>query len=541
MYVTAIRRLLEMYPAGASCEQILYHLRASGARATATDILQNLNMLSGNGEVGIVAEGRWLLIKFSSAAKVVTPGSSQSISGKPEPQPKVLRAIAGQVLDRPPSDMAVSGLDPALNDEGSWSLDQHWRPLLHYYAATQRADPRGKATQFPDRHGESWQLFSVRGRWWKDAHLRFAIDDLPGALREALSRRNEAICALGYPVSLFDSVDGATMLPALLISASWRLEDHYLFVELADMRPIVNPDWLKQVVAKSAWKADALLEALFPIGEEADLDAVASRMRNALAKLGGGSLLPARLADELALGSDGLGNSAAIFLPSDARFTQGTAADLGAIADWSEEDYRRSALHHLFSASAGDSPSINFGTPVPLLQLRDMTDAQFCAARVALDGPLTLIQGPPGTGKSEVIVSLLASIFMASDSVLFASRNHQALDEVEERLSKLVGDNPVLTRGRDAEGDRDTNFLAALKELSVSEPIGNLKKPTIDELVALAMVEASNRSLQKKRADLEIELARAIERALALDGGSYFAIRQALDFARISPRNGPRL
>ena len=46
MYDASIRRLLEMYPAGASCDQLLYHLRTSGTRATAADILQSLNALS---------------------------------------------------------------------------------------------------------------------------------------------------------------------------------------------------------------------------------------------------------------------------------------------------------------------------------------------------------------------------------------------------------------------------------------------------------------------------------------------------------------
>ena len=110
---------------------------------------------------------------------------------------------------------------------------------------------------------------------------------------------------------------------------------------------------------------DALLEALFPVGEEADLDSVTSRMRYALAKLAGGVLAPGKLADELTLGHDGLRNCAAIFLPSDARFTQGTAADLDAMADWTDDEYRSSALHHLFSAGPRDSP------PAPARRHRD--------------------------------------------------------------------------------------------------------------------------------------------------------------------------
>ncbi len=72
------------------------------------------------------------------------------------------------------------------------------------------------------------------------------------------------------------------------------------------------------------------------------------------------------------------------------------------------------------------------------------------AAETAMNGPVTLIQGPPGTGKSEVILTLIVSAIYSGRSVLFAARNHQAIDEVENRLADLVPDSPLLVRGRDA-------------------------------------------------------------------------------------------
>ena len=513
MYAAAIRRLLEMYPAGASCDQLLYHLRTSGIRATAADILQSLNLLSGNGEIGVVAKGRWILSKFLN-----TGMSSPRIPKKPEMQPtNVLRAVSGSIQHRPSSESGMSDATAGKNSDLSWPLEQHWRALFRYYAATQRADPRGKVTQFPDRHGEAWQLFLVHGCWWKDAILRFPMNDLPEPLRETLSRRKESACAVGYPVSHFESVIGSEMLPALLVNASWKIADHNLIIEISSTEPVINPDWLKKIVAKSAWKADTLTDALFPVGEETDLDAVIFRMRYALAKLGGGHLSPGKLAEELTLGHDGLRNCAAIFLPSDTRFTQSTATDLDTLAGWSEEEYKSSAICKLFSTNESSDELRNLKNSIPLLQLRDMTERQFKAAKTALDSHLTLIQGPPGTGKSDIIVSLLASIFMAGGSVLFASKNHQALDEVEARLLKLVGQNPVLTRGRDADGDRDTNFLAALKELTGVEPRKESQPPTIETLVAAAEAESSNWCLISKRASLEIELAEALDRALALE------------------------
>ena len=86
--------------------------------------------------------------------------------------------------------------------------------------------------------------------------------------------------------------------------------------------------------------------------------------------------------------------------------------------------------------------------------------------RSALEQGLTVIQGPPGSGKSEVIFALLVSAVMAGKSVLFSAKNHQAVDEVEKRLKAVVPDFPILTRARDAEGERDVSFLDALHELA---------------------------------------------------------------------------
>lgn len=520
MYVAALRRLLEMYPAGASSEQLLFHLRTSGTRATATDILQSLNMLSGSGEATIVPSGRWKLAKFLHVdPSQANNNQTQSGHGGAVEAPGTLYAVTGHILSRAPDE--TDALEEALpngvsSQPGALQWDKYWRGLLSYYAATQRADPRGKATQFLDRHGEAWQLFAVRGCWWKGADLRFAMESLPEKFREALTHRKEKTCALGYPLSVFDSKNVVEFVPALLVAATWRITGHDLEIEVGDADPVVNPDWLKKICAASSWTADDLVETSFPIGEDGDLGAVAARLRHALAKIGGGDLSPGNPADRLTLGIDGLRNCAAIFLPSDARFTQGTAVDLDAMSAWSEEEFRRSALNSLFSGTNAVRLPTADQTSVPLIQIREMTDRQFDAAQAALSTPLTVIQGPPGTGKSDVVVSLLLSIFMARKTVLFASKNHQALDEVETRLSKLVGTNPVLTRGRDAEGDRDTNFLAALKELSAGEPRSGTYPPSIDEVVAAAEIEASNRVVRRTRAELEVELATLIERSLAL-------------------------
>ena len=79
-----------------------------------------------------------------------------------------------------------------------------------------------------------------------------------------------------------------------------------------------------------------------------------------------------------------------------------------------------------------------------------MSESQLSAARAALAGPLTVITGPPGTGKSQVIAAIMISAAAAGRSVLFAARQHRALDAVQERLEAATGDRPLLVRANDA-------------------------------------------------------------------------------------------
>ena len=198
-------------------------------------------------------------------------------------------------------------------------------------------------------------------------------------------------------------------------------------MEVTEAEPVINPIWLDLVIGRSRWRKESLVEALVPSDDAGDLADVTNRLRSALATIGSSMLRPAQLAAELTVGAEGLRNTAGFFLPSDDRFTRGAERDLEAMQAWPEGVIRQTALGHLF-APRGDGP------PAPRVPAGPMplTDRQYAVAASALRGPLTVIQGPPGTGKSEVILGLLTSIVLSGGSVLLASKNHQALDEVEK-------------------------------------------------------------------------------------------------------------
>ena len=290
------------------------------------------------------------------------------------------------------------------------------------------------------------------------------MQDIPELFREALVRRQTTTAAIGWPVSVFPSSDGSAFIPGLILPVELSVEAESLHLEVDAADPVVNPDWLHEIRRHAHWTEIDLLERLFPEGEETDLGAVSNRMRYLLATVGGGSLRPGELASELSQNGKGLSNAAGLFLSEELSFTKAAADDLEVMRSWSAEERKQCALDALFSWTAGNqAPSDVHFLPAGADAL---TDSQLNVALSALNGPLTVIQGPPGTGKSQVILALIVSAVLSGRSILFAAKNHQAIDEVERRLAAIVPNAPLLTRARSADGERDASFLDALAEIA---------------------------------------------------------------------------
>ena len=312
MYAAALRRILELYPAGISQEQILWRFKSSGLRANATDILQSFNELSTNGEVTTTPEQRWILTRFMAS---FVRGSAAGISNSEQQDNgdrtrlMAVPAICERIEDQENNDDPFASIGERAN-LGTLKLSNLWKPLLSYYAATQRSDPRGKIRQLEIGHGTSWQMFSTIGDWWAKSKLLFRADSLPETFREALTRRPERTCAVGYPLTVIDSPTGPEFLPALILSGRWELTDQHLIINIEPIDPVINPEWLKVVSRKVRRGAEDLEEAIFPEGESKDLDAVTRRMKNVLARFGGPGLVPARLEGMIGTTDDGLRNAA---------------------------------------------------------------------------------------------------------------------------------------------------------------------------------------------------------------------------------------
>lgn len=517
--------ILDLHPLGLSNDEILWKLRGGLRRVTAIDLLDALRALSFSGEIER-RRGKWVSLRSpappnpgDSGGVVLPVGDASSLSA-------AFARIVPTEGETPPDE------DDAAEEDGT-AVQFGWPNLMRYYEATQRQDPRGTVERFPDEHGTKWLLFTAAGHWWSDARLEIDVGSIPPDFRKALTLGKSAgVAAVGWPMSVRAADAGLAVLPALLLPVRWQLEDEKLAVAPDPLSPVLNPAWAKWARKKLGCTLSELNDALFPtLDEEDELGPLAARLGHLAAKLAGGaSLRPADLAQEIALKPDSLSNVAALFLPDEASFTRGAARDLKALSDWNKA--RRSGTAAAALIDGGQAVP-DYGNDAPALVLaQSASDSQFRASVAALKGPITAIQGPPGTGKSSTIVNLMASAIAGGKSVLFASKNHRALDEVEERLRKVFGELPVLTRGFSQDGSENTNFIDALKMLAES-PLPDHDAALAADVARKALQETARRvrqawEIRMEREELSLRLAELVDR---LEG-----LKEAYSAQGIKPR-----
>ncbi|WP_347343473.1 AAA domain-containing protein [Streptomyces sp. AV19] len=106
------------------------------------------------------------------------------------------------------------------------------------------------------------------------------------------------------------------------------------------------------------------------------------------------------------------------------------------------------------------------GRAVQIVAPLELNEAQESVIRSAMTRRLTVATGPPGTGKSQLIVNAVATARAAGESVLVASTNNKAVDEVWERCEELVPGLVIRTGSRGGERDNIEDELDGLEHLA---------------------------------------------------------------------------
>jgi hypothetical protein len=509
--MSVILRTISAFPRGRRAEELLVLLDADFDPDKRRSIIAELGRLAEQGLVRRALDGRWSAIP-SRTNRAGTPAPPTGRDARAvEVAHSGLIAAPAQFRESP-----TAGPTPDADDAqaGTAALDP--AKLIRYWRAALRADPRGAITQTDDRHGVSWHLVTGRGPMAPTdgglIEIAIALDNLSDEFRKALLRReaNEQTLAVGWPIAVGRKAGVPVVWPVGLLPAEWRRTDDALTVIVEADDIAVNPDWLKGAAQASGW-SEAALRDVFSVnqGEDLRLEDFSARLKEAAAGTVHGPLTGRMLAGGIDLGRPGVFNIAGLFLPTDTTFTSGAVKDLDAIAAWSPETLARTALGAVLGWSQEET------TPsAPALNVGSLNAEQIAAVRNACTAPVSTVTGPPGTGKSQAIVSIAASILAHGGSVLVASKNHQALDAVEDRLGGMAPDAPFVVRTLNPTRQIDVSFKDALEALlkEPPRPTRPLDGALLDALPKLAEARAMALDDDDRRNALHLEIADLLER-----------------------------
>ena len=144
------------------------------------------------------------------------------------------------------------------------------------------------------------------------------------------------------------------------------------------------------------------------------------------------------------------------------------------------------------SPAAATEASANWPLVTPL----PCNEAQHTVIASAMTAALTVATGPPGSGKSQLVANLTATAVAQGCSVLVASTNNAAVNEVWRRCQRLVPGMLIRTGSRSGAVNYVENETKELTALLQSEP------PTTNAATISAELTAATRRLADVRARL---------------------------------------
>ncbi|MBI9060273.1 MAG: AAA family ATPase [Labilibaculum sp.] len=236
------------------------------------------------------------------------------------------------------------------------------------------------------------------------------------------------------------------------------------------------------------------------------------------------------------LTTPGIYNSAALFYTEQSKFTKGLEYELNQLKsiNFGNDD---SSLTPWFSENFPDSSTNNS----ILLEPMPLNDEQRQAVNKSLVEKLTVISGPPGTGKSQVVTSIIVNAVYNKKKVLFASKNHKAVDVVNERVNGLANAPVILKLGNDQTQVALSQHLSNLLTTNVTNIDSNNLNFTIEKHNSLSNKKTNIDSLIEKLVSNRNEIdmiEQKIEAYRTFFGGEKVSIIRNWDKTKLDNING---
>lgn len=494
--------LITRHPEGLRASELQARAAIAGRRPRLDAVTAGLLTLQRQNLAGIDAHRRWHL-------RIPGTAIPASATGEVHAPPAASRGPVLAALPAHGSEGEAWTASAPIHVQAGEQLHPSWamlRDLLPYYAEALARNERAQLLGASERYGEQFLLVAPGGRWWPTQQEKRVLDigraHLPAAFLTALSRRAREPVYIAYPLALVHPKDPQRqpfLLPVTTLAAEWTLDADRLRVILPAQTPAIEWRWasgqrqrghrirelldaLDVQADDEAWQAGSFVD--WPSFVERLAGAVPADLRTALD--------PARPVRELDCGGPaGLYGALGLFLSSELQYARGAVRDLLALGQWSDAEFAATALAPLFTAGSNDGGAMAAAATVPVMEPLALGEDQLDAVRDGLNAPLTVVTGPPGTGKSQVAVAVLASAALSGRSVLFASRNHQAIEAVAGRLTELLAHQPLLIRANARDGGEGISFARAIDAILARPGAEARREQLAESITVLSRLDAA--------------------------------------------------
>ncbi|MDI6854631.1 MAG: AAA domain-containing protein [Deltaproteobacteria bacterium] len=366
---------------------------------------------------------------------------------------------------------------------GRWGT---FRRLLRYYRQCIQQEEGADASAFQNEMGRKFLYLRRVGWWHPRPSIRWQtivpLGPYLSPLLNALPGPNEdQSLVLGYPIQAYfkekeDEPNVAVIRPIYFFNVEVTVGQNCLVISCEDPRPEVNLGWLEYAFLNNLDRQRGFLSAcgflnpLRPFDEPPGLEPCerVPSLESLVAALA--AFMPEKVQEPLHIENvpgealrepfpTGIYNRAVIMLAKKTRYTATLLKELAAIEQAPDEFLDRTALRHIFISDSKQGTSTEILHEAIVADTALLNAEQRSAIASLLINNITVVTGPPGTGKSQVVGSTIINARLRNQTVLFASRNHKAIDAVVGRLYEHE-QRPLIVR-TNSKDDPSINYTFA--------------------------------------------------------------------------------
>lgn len=352
-----------------------------------------------------------------------------------------------------------------VTNEGNW---RNFRKLLTYYTM---CTERSFSSQFYLHNGKYGKQFSIPKAL--DYGWLQGLDEKPKRITLGFTKEERAIQTtlqlsgyddtsvyIGYPVlARFDSYSNAPSyyVPLSLIPIEVKNEkikkesfkDNKVEVELDFKNAILNRTWMQYALDEEDHKRvekaiemmdDGTAENRGRIDLKAILPIIMSYSKYSNIAIDSNSLEQVLPQKNKGRGKTTLCNTAVIFEAKEIVYTKNLLKELKQISKATVNELDKTSLAYVFR----EPPLKDYNLKREVVPFIPSNTNQQKAVEKAINHPVFQLQGPPGTGKSQVAVNIIANCVYNKETVLFSSRNNQAVEAIRDRARSILDDSSVV-------------------------------------------------------------------------------------------------